>query len=152
MRAMRFLGPALCLYVGLVLSLSYTSVFGPMGARERARLEQQALTLEENLRELERINQELSEELSSLSSDAETVALLARDLGYYRHGDRRVAVEGLPLQAAGRPVGRLVITGEGGDQARGGLRIALFLSPFAAWVMARAAVRVTNHGGAARRS
>ncbi len=149
---MRILGPALCLYVGLVLSISYTTVAGPMGIREHARLQQKEQALEDNLRELRTINRELTEELRSLSTDAETVALLARDLGYYRRGDRRVAVQGLPLQAPGRPVGTLVIAGEEPDQDEGGLRIALFVLPFAAWVAARAAARMASHGGAARRS
>jgi hypothetical protein len=123
-----------------------------MGFREHARLEQRARMLEENLRALERINQELTEELRSLSSDAETVALLARDLGYYRRGDRRVAVQGLPLPNAGRPVGTLVMAAEEMNENQGGLRLALFAFPFAAWLVARAAVRMTSHGGAHRRS
>ena len=149
---MRLLRPALCLYAGLVLSICYTTVFGSMGAREYALLEQRARALEENLRSLERINQELTEELRSLSSDPETVALLARDLGYYRRGDRRVAVQGLPLPTGGRAVGTLVISGEDGTEAESRWRLALFILPIAAWVLFRIAARMISHGGAARRS
>jgi hypothetical protein len=134
-----------------VLSISYTSVFGPMGTREHAALQERARALEENLRALERINRELTEELRSLSSDPETVALLARDLGYYRQGDRRLVVTGLPQRQTSRQVGALVVTRDQDDQGEGGLRLALFFAPFALWVLARAAAGMTGHGGAARR-
>ncbi len=152
MRAMRLLRPALCLYAGLVLSICYTTVFGSMGAREYALLERRARALEANLRSLERVNQELTEELRSLSSDPETIALLARDLGYYRRGDRRVAVQGLPLPSGGRAVGTLVMSGEGGSEAENRWRLALFILPIATWALLRIAARIIGHGDAARRS
>ena len=70
--------PALCFYVGLLLSLAYTTAFGPLGLRAYAELQSRERALQENLRDLERVNTALTEELRSLSSDAETVMLLAR--------------------------------------------------------------------------
>ncbi len=149
---MRLFRPALCVYLGLVLSIAYTTVFGPAGAREYLQAEGRARALEENLAALERINKELSEELRSLSSDPETITLLARDLGYYRRGDRRVAVPGLPLRVEGRTVGRLVTSDQEESGREGTLRLTLFVLPLAAYAMLRLVGRVRNHGSAARKS
>ena len=148
---MRLLRPALCLYLGLVLSIAYTTAFGTMGMSEYSRLQVRARTLEENLAALERINKGLTEELRSLSSDPETVALLARDLGYYRRGERRVAVQGLPLSVEGRTVGRLVTTEDRRPARESALRLALFLLPLAVHALLRIGGREIRHGDTARR-
>ena len=149
---MRLFRPALCIYLGLVLSIAYTTAFGPLGAREYLQAESRVRDLEENLAALERINKNLSEELRSLSTDPETITLLARDLGYYRRGDRRVAVPGLPLRGEGRTVGQLVTNGAEESGRESTLRLGLFVLPLAAYTMLRLAGRLRTHGSAARKT
>ncbi len=149
---MRLLRPVLCVYLGLVLSIAYTTVFGPLGVRERIELERSARALDENLAALERINKELTEELRSLSSDPETVALLARDLGYYKPGEHRVAVEGVPQRGEGRTIGQLVRAANPAPGREGTLRLALLVFPLAAYALLRLAGRLIAHGSSARRS
>ena len=152
METMRLLRPVLCVYLGLVLSIAYTTVFGPLGVRERIELERSERALEENLAALERINKELTEELRSLSSDPETVALLARDLGYYKPGEHRVALEGLPQRGEGRTIGQLVTAADTAAAREGTLRIALLVLPLAAYAFLRLAGRLIAHGSPTRRS
>ncbi len=152
METMRLLRPVLCIYLGLVLSIAYTTVFGPLGVRERVDLQRRERALEENLAALERINKELTEELRSLSSDPETVVLLARDLGYYRPGEHRVALEGLPERGESRTIGQLVTAAEMAPGREGTLRLALLVFPIAAYALLRLAGRLIAHGSTARRS
>jgi cell division protein FtsB len=152
MEAMTLLRPVLCIYLGLVLSIAYTTVFGPLGVQQRVALERRERALEENLASLERINTELAEELRSLSSDPETVALLARDLGYYRPGEHRVSVDGLPQRKEGRAIGQLVAAAADTPGREGTLRLALLGFPLAAWTLLRLTARLVAHGSTARRS
>jgi hypothetical protein len=143
--------PALCLYLGLLLSVAYTTAFGPLGLGAYAELRKREQAVEENLAELQRVNTELTEELRSLSTDAETVMLVARELGYYRKGDRRVSVQGLPVPTRSRTIGQLIDVQDARPGRESTVRLALLLLPICAYALARAAFLLAAHGKEPRR-
>jgi hypothetical protein len=102
--------PALFLtsYLGLALALFYTFFLSEGGFLHVGALGRQEVLLEENVAELRVVHSRLADELRVLSSDAETVRLLARELGYYRQEERVMRVMGLPATTQARTVGRLV--------------------------------------------
>jgi cell division protein FtsB len=138
--------PALCLYLGLLLSVAYTTAFGPLGLGAYAELREREQALEDNLAELQRVNKELTEELRSLSTDAETVMLAARELGYYRKGDRRVSVQGLPVPTRVRTIGQLVDVQDTRPGRESATRLALLLLPIGVYAFTRAASLLVAHG------
>jgi cell division protein FtsB len=71
--------------------------FGSGGVIDYRSLEAQKAQLSKNIEELEGINATLLEEQRALASDPERLALQARELGYFRKGERVVEL-GAPVQ------------------------------------------------------
>ena len=66
--------------------------FGRGGLLEYRRLATYGGSLQDNLGDLERINSELLSEVQALGSDAERLTLQARELGYFREGERVIRI------------------------------------------------------------
>jgi cell division protein FtsB len=66
--------------------------FGSGGLVDYRRLVAYQDSLQENIEDLERVNGELRSEVSAMGSDAEQLTLQARELGYYRDGERVIRI------------------------------------------------------------
>ncbi len=86
------------LLIGLYCAfLSYslmTYVWSENGVIAYQKLENYKERLESNIEELREVQEKLSIRTKSLQSDAETLALSARDMGYYRENERIIYLEG----------------------------------------------------------
>ena len=81
------------LFVAFVAGALATCLGGRAGVGSYRRLETYAGALEANIRELETLSQALQSRLELLRTDAATVRVLARDLGYRDPGEHRVILE-----------------------------------------------------------
>ena len=79
-----------------VLSYIITSAlfffFGSGGLLDYRRLVTYRETVEENIDDLGRINSDLLSEVQALGSDPERLTLQARELGYFREGERIIRI------------------------------------------------------------
>jgi len=80
----------LYLALGFAVRSLVLFLFGGGGLIDYRSLEAQRTQLEQNLEELKAINATLLEEQRALASDPERLALQARELGYFREGERVV--------------------------------------------------------------
>ena len=69
-------------------------LFGSGGVVDYRRLLGYRATVQENIDELERINRDLLAEVRALGSDPERLRLQARELGYFREGERVIRISG----------------------------------------------------------
>ena len=69
-------------------------LFGSGGVADYRRLLGYRATVQENIDELERINRDLLAEVRALGSDPERLRLQARELGYFREGERVIRISG----------------------------------------------------------
>ena len=86
------------LLIGLYCAfLSYslmTYVWGENGLIAYQKLENYKESLESNIEDLQGVRKTLKGKTESLQSDPETLALSARDMGYYRENERIIYLEG----------------------------------------------------------
>jgi len=86
--------PRIVAYIALsflVTSALYLA-FGHGGMTDYRRLLQYRTLVEENIDELRRINDELLSEVDALGSDPERIVLQARELGYFREGEKVIRI------------------------------------------------------------
>lgn len=105
---MRIARLALYLALGFVLRSLYLFVFGGGGLVDHHALRSQKQQLANNIENLRAINAVLMDEQQALASDPERVALQARELGYFREGERVLRLEGTAVSRVSFTVGRLV--------------------------------------------
>ena len=74
--------------VSSILAVALHLLFGSGGMLDHRRLSAYQRSLRENISDLERINGELLSEVRALGSDAERLTLQARQLGYFREGEK----------------------------------------------------------------
>ncbi|UCF98788.1 MAG: septum formation initiator family protein [Spirochaetaceae bacterium] len=88
--------PRIVVYILLsfVLTSSLFLLFGGGGVLDYRRLLIYRGSVEENITDLERINSELLAEVQALGSDPERLTLQARELGYFREGERVIRIAG----------------------------------------------------------
>jgi cell division protein FtsB len=96
------------LYAAFTAGAIVTCIFGNAGVERYRALDGYAQTLRGNIAELETLNRNLAEELRLLQSDAATVRLLARGLGYLQVGERRVVISTYTPHPATRAIGFIV--------------------------------------------
>ena len=82
--------PRIVAYIALSFTLTSALYlfFGRGGMKDYHRLIQYRTMVEENIDELKRINDELLTEVDALGSDPERITLQARELGYFREGEK----------------------------------------------------------------
>ena len=88
--------PRILIYI--LLSFVFTSLlllfFGSGGLLDYHRLLGYRGTVQKNIDELEQINSELLAEVQALGSDPERLTLQARELGYFREGEKVIRISG----------------------------------------------------------
>jgi cell division protein FtsB len=82
--------PRIVVYIVLsfVVASGFHCFFGSGGVLDYRRLITYRGSLQDNIDDLERINGELLTEVQALGSDPERLTLQARELGYFREGER----------------------------------------------------------------
>jgi cell division protein FtsB len=83
-------------------------IWGSGGLSDYAQVARYRQFLETNLEDLKRINSDLRRELDALSSDPQSVALAARELGYFRDGERVFRFAGSAPISSSYTLGSLV--------------------------------------------
>ena len=83
------------LWAGVFIYTSLTVSFGAIGLSAQRQLEREHARQEANLANLIRLNHELENTMNSLLYDKDTLAILARDLGYASSSERFVRIVGL---------------------------------------------------------
>ena len=139
-----------CVYAGLVVTLVYVFVLGEAGLVNYQELLQRRQVLEWNIESLSEINHRLGEELANLATDAETIRLIARELGYYRADERVVAVIGIPSQRHSYVVGSLVKKVIPRTPGETPFRTLLFIAPALLYATVVLFRKMTAHGNHAR--
>lgn len=86
--------PRIAVYIILsfILAAALYYFFGSGGALDFRRLAAYRGALEDNIDDLERTNGQLLSEVQALGSDAERLTLQARELGYFREGERVIRI------------------------------------------------------------
>ena len=105
MKAIRIILP---LYMGFLLSSLLVFFLGNGGLDEYNRLLAIRQKLTENVAELNHINNRLNQQITALSTDAETIRLEARKMGYYPQGVQRIRIEGYTMKEDSYAVGKLI--------------------------------------------
>ena len=139
-----------CVYAGLIVTFGYAFILGEAGLVNYQDLLLRRQVLEENIEGLREINHSLSEELSNLATDSETIRLIARDLGYYRADERVVEVVGIPTQTYSQTVGSLVKRSAPRARDESPFRTLLFIAPALIYAVAVFLRKMTAHGNHAR--
>jgi len=70
-------------------------------------------SLEENIKDLEQINQQLLNDIDALGSNSEIVALQARELGFFKDDEQVIRIENYSARGNIHQVGRLIYKAEG---------------------------------------
>ncbi len=79
-------------FIGFTLYLSLLLIYGETGLSAIKKVESYKELLNLNLNEIQEINEELTVEFNSLSSDNELIKLKARALGYFAREDHIVHI------------------------------------------------------------
>jgi cell division protein FtsB len=84
--------PRIVVYIifSSIVAVALHLFFGSGGMLDYRRLSAYRGSLQENIDDLELINGELHSEVQALGSDAERLTLQARELGYFREGEKVV--------------------------------------------------------------
>jgi len=122
---------ALCLVLGAILSSLLVFAFGSGGIAGYRELEGYQEVLANNIQDLKRINRSLLEQLESLRSDPESILLQARELGYFREGERVIKIEGYRPGAGYTTVGKIIRRGPEGKDRDWIFKLAGFCLPLA---------------------
>lgn len=83
----RIIFPVFC---GILVYSLMSYGFGPAGVVPMARLEAEKMRLAENIVRLEGIHEELDANFRNLSSDPDTIAMYAHELGYVAENERLI--------------------------------------------------------------
>ena len=102
---MKLIRLAVYISLGFFCSSLLIFFFGRGGLHSLEELQGYRDSLVENNQQLQGINQRLLNNLDALSSDPEQITLMARELGYYRPGERVIRIDGY------RPAGSLYTVG-----------------------------------------
>jgi cell division protein FtsB len=88
--------PRIVIYIALsfVLTSLLFFFFGSGGLLDYGNLLAYRADLQDNIAELEGTNDDLLEEVQALGSDPERLTLQARELGYFREGEKVIRIEG----------------------------------------------------------
>jgi cell division protein FtsB len=129
----------LTFYLGLVMALFHSFFLREGGFAHMRALSAQEALLADNVADLREVNKALADEMRMLTSDAEAIRLLARELGYYQPKEQVMKVVGLPTPAQARTVGRLVRSRPAGPPAGASRAVpaALFLAPSVCLLLVR---------------
>ena len=86
--------PRIAVYtiLSFILAAALYYFFGSGGVLDYRRLAAYRGALEENIDDLEHTNGQLLSEVQALGSDAERLTLQARELGYFREGERVIRI------------------------------------------------------------
>jgi len=86
--------PRIAVYtiLSFILAAALSYFFGSGGVLDYRRLAAYRGSLEENIDNLEHTNGQLLSEVQALGSDAERLTLQARELGYFREGERVIRI------------------------------------------------------------
>ncbi len=103
---------AFSVYITFMLYMTLMLLFGPTGTMAVRELDSYKARLESNIEQLEGINSELNSQLSRLMSDRETIAVLARELGYYGTGEGAINIPGYQARKNSYVVGSIVYSAE----------------------------------------
>ena len=114
---------ALSAYVAFMIHMLLTLVFGPTGIVAVRDLNQYRKRLEYNIGQLSGIHTDLNAQLERLVSDRETIALLARQLGYLGENEGSIRIPGYRAGRNSYVVGSIVFRSERDTGARGVIRI-----------------------------
>ncbi len=115
-RRMKIFRLILYLSLGFICSSLLIFLFGNRGIQEYKALLEYRELLEKNIQDLKAINGKLLEDLYTLKSDPESIALKARELGYFREDERVIRVEGyIPLKGC-YEVGKIIRKVSSADQ------------------------------------
>ena len=82
--------------------------FGNGGLLDYRRLAAYRGALEDNIDDLERINGELLSEVQALGSDPERLTLQARELGYFREGEKVIRISDAASRKSTYTVGKVL--------------------------------------------
>ena len=88
---------AVCAYAGFVAYALCLFTIGPAGFKSMDRLASERTRLENNLRELKSINEDLAARVNALQQDGDLVAAEGRKYGFIAPGERLVKVSGVKL-------------------------------------------------------
>jgi cell division protein FtsB len=102
--------PRIVIYVivSFLAAAALTLFLGGGGMREYRRLLGYRASLQENIEDLQRINGQLLSEVQALGSDPERLTLQARQLGYFRDGERVIRFAGDTDRRSAYTVGRVL--------------------------------------------
>jgi cell division protein FtsB len=102
--------PRIMVYIlfSFVISAALFYFFGSGGLLDYRRLASYRGSLQENIGDLERINSELLSEVQALGSDAERLTLQARELGYFREGERVIRISADSSRKSNYTVGKVL--------------------------------------------
>jgi len=99
-------------YWPLLAALIFYSIFsffwGNTGLNAMHEMESRKKILENNLSELSQINKKLNEDLISLSSDPERIAIQSRNLGYIQNQEKMVFVNLAGINSSQLDVGKIL--------------------------------------------
>jgi len=96
------------IYVVFMLYNLQMYIWGEQGLLAYQDLENYKQKLEENLESLDIVHENLKGEFESLKGNTETIALYARELGYYQEKERQIIIEQMDLEQSHYVVGEIV--------------------------------------------
>lgn len=105
MKGIRF---AVYLALGFILSSVLIILVGDSGLLRYRALAGYQEQLSDNIGELELLHQELLDDLEALAGDPERIALQARQLGYFREGERLIRLESYNPPQSVYTVGKII--------------------------------------------
>jgi cell division protein FtsB len=102
--------PRIVVYVivSFLVTAAFYSILGRGGVREYRRLLDYRASLQQNIEDLERINGQLLAEVQALGSDPERLTLQARQLGFFREGERVIRFAGDTDRRSAYTVGKIL--------------------------------------------
>lgn len=109
---------------GLCIYLLLNLFFGPTGLNRYAAREQYYMDILANIEDLEERDRELRSDLESYRTSSSKLRLQARQLGYFRPGERRIIVDQGPGMVEPPTPGRLVVRTFAYDDPRPAIRLA----------------------------
>ncbi len=102
--------PRIAAYIifSFIVATALNFFLGSGGLLEYRRLASYSGSLRDNIDDLESINSELLSEVRALGSDAERLTLQARELGYFREGERVIRISDGSSRSSTYTVGKVL--------------------------------------------
>jgi cell division protein FtsB len=97
--------------IGFVVAALLLFFFGRGGVLDYRGLLAYRSAVADNVADLERINSELQSQVQALGSDSERLILQARELGYFREGERVIRTDARARSGTSYTVGRVLHRG-----------------------------------------